>query len=134
MYKISRYDICGKIDDEYVKQTITGKIDDILLQKTPVELKNIFLEVSQRKFVLIEGARGSGKSTLALHICQEWAEGKLFQEFDIAILVRLRDPLIRDTNLSIEKLIPRRNSAMASETGAEILKTEIVFVACVLRL
>ena len=119
MYKISRYDICGKIDDEYVKQTITGKIDDILLQKTPVELKNIFLEVSQRKFVLIEGARGSGKSTLALHICQEWAEGKLFQEFDIAILVRLRDPLIRDVKM-IADILPCVDRTMANEQDTVI--------------
>ncbi len=78
----------GRIDDEFVRLTITGKIDDILLRKTPVNLMNIFSEIKdRRKFVLIEGAPGSGKSTLTLHICQEWAEGKLFQEFDIAILV-----------------------------------------------
>ncbi len=87
----------GRIDDEFFRLTITGKIDDILLKKSPVDLTNIFSEIGdRRKFVLIEGAPGSGKSTLALHICQEWAEGKLFQEFDIAILVRLRDPLVRE--------------------------------------
>ncbi len=71
-------------DDEFVRLTIKGKIDDILLRKAPVNLMNIFSEIGdRRKFVLIEGAPGSGKSTLALHICQEWAEGKLFQEFSI---------------------------------------------------
>ena len=96
----------GRMNDEFVRLTITGKIDDILLTKTPVELKDIFMNTEDgRRFVLIEGAPGSGKSTLALHICKEWAEGKLFQEFHFAILVRLRYPLIRDPNLSIEKLI-----------------------------
>ena len=114
----------GRIDDEFVKLTITGKIDDILLQKTPVDLMNIFSEIRDRRnFVLIEGAPGSGKSTLALHICQEWAEGKLFQEFDIAILVRLRDPLVRVAK-KIEDLLPCRKSTHANQIGDEILETD----------
>ncbi len=114
----------GRIDDEFVRLTITGKIDDILLRKTPVNLMNIFSEIGdRRKFVLIEGAPGSGKSTLALHICQEWAEGKLFQEFDIAILVRLRDPLIKEAK-TIEDLLPCRNSTLACQIVTEISGTD----------
>ncbi|XP_064390954.1 NACHT, LRR and PYD domains-containing protein 3-like [Halichondria panicea] len=110
----------GRIDDEFVKLTITGKIDDILLKKTPVNLTNIFSEIGDRRhFVLIEGAPGSGKSTLALHICQEWAKGKLFQEFDIAILVRLRDPLVREAK-TIADILPCTNKAMANETETAI--------------
>ena len=96
----------GRIDDEFFRLSITGKIDDILLQKTPVDLINIFSEIiDRRNFVLIEGAPGSGKSTLALHICQEWAKGKLFQELDIAILVKLRDPLVREA-ITIADILP----------------------------
>ena len=87
----------GRIDGDYIRLSITGKVDDILLRKTPVDIENIFTNCGdKRRFVLIEGAPGSGKSTLALHICQEWAEGKLFQEYDVVILVRLRDPHIRE--------------------------------------
>ncbi|XP_064391357.1 NACHT, LRR and PYD domains-containing protein 5-like [Halichondria panicea] len=111
----------GRIDDEFFRLSITGKIDDILLQKTPLDLINIFSEIGDRRnFVLIEGAPGSGKSTLALHICQEWAKGKLFQEFDIAILVRLRDPLIREA-ITISDLLPCTNKAMANETETAIM-------------
>ena len=111
----------GRIDDEFVRLSITGKIDDILLQKTPVNLTNIFSEIGNRRnFVLIEGAPGSGKSTLALHICQEWAEGKLFQEFDIAILVKLRDPLVREA-ITISDLLPCTHKAMANETETAIM-------------
>ncbi len=112
----------GRIDDEYFRLSITGKIDDILLQKTPVDLINIFSEIrdKRRNFVLIEGAPGSGKSTLALHICQEWAKGKLFQEFDIVILVRLRDPLVREAK-TISDLLPCTNKAMANETETAIM-------------
>ncbi|XP_064391351.1 NACHT, LRR and PYD domains-containing protein 3-like [Halichondria panicea] len=110
----------GRIDDEFVRLSITGKIDDILLQKTPVNLTNIFSEIGDRRnFVLIEGAPGSGKSTLALHICQEWAKGKLFQKFDIAILVKLRDPLVREAK-TIADVLPCIDTAVANKTEAVI--------------
>ena len=110
----------GKIDDEFIRLTITGKVDDILQKKTPVNLENIFSNCdAEIKLVLVEGAPGSGKSTLCLHICQEWAEGKLFQEYDIVVLVRLRDPLIGKAK-TVADLLPCVDDAMASEAETAI--------------
>ena len=114
----------GRIDDDFVRLSITGKVDDILQQKTRVDLENIFSDCDEnRKIILLEGAPGSGKSTLALHICQEWADGKLFQEYNVVVLVRLRDPLIKMAK-SIEDILPCRNSTMALEVGADIMATD----------
>ena len=83
----------GKIDDEFVRNTIRGQVDDILSKKSPIELENILKNIEEeRKVILIDGAPGSGKSTLTVHICQRWSRGELFQEFTIVILVQLRDP------------------------------------------
>ncbi len=112
-----------RIDDEFVTQTITGRVDDILQKKAPVCIEDIFTQCERRKLVLIEGAPGSGKSTLALHICQEWAEGKLFQEFDIAVLLRLRDPLIRKAK-SIDDILPCKKSAVAHQVGPSIVNSD----------
>ena len=110
----------GRIDDDFIRLSITGKIDDILQRKTPVDIENIFTNCGdRRKFVLIEGAPGSGKSTLALHICQEWAQGKLFQEYDAVILVRLRDPFIREAK-TVADLLPCADEAMAKEAEIAI--------------
>ena len=110
----------GRVDDEFIRLTITGKVDDILQKKTPVDLENIFSDCDRkRKLVLVEGAPGSGKSTLCLHICQEWAEGKLFQEYDIVVLVRLRDPLIGKAK-TVADLLPCVDKAMASEAETAI--------------
>ena len=97
----------GRIDDELVRLSITGKVDDILQRKTPIDLEKILDDrvCYERKLVLLEGAPGSGKSTLALHICQEWAEGKLFQEYNVLILVSLRDPLITKA-MTVANLLP----------------------------
>ena len=75
--------------------------------------------MTQIKLVLVEGAPGSGKSTLCLHICQEWAEGKLFQEYDIVVLVRLRDPLIGKAK-TVADLLPCVDKAMANEAETAI--------------
>ena len=110
----------GRIEDDFVRLSITGKVDDILQQKTPVDLENMFSDCSEkRKIILLEGAPGSGKSTLALHICQEWANGKLFQEYSVVVLVRLRDPLIK-MGKSVANLLPCVDQEMADEVQTAI--------------
>ena len=100
------------IQDEFVRMTITGKVDDILQQKVPVELQNIFTEIEEGKprKVLLEGAPGCGKSTLSFHICQQWREGFLFQEYRLVILVRLRERAVHTAN-DIPDLMPRRDKS-----------------------
>ena len=45
--------------------------------------------------MLLEGAPGCGKSTLSVFIAQQWGEGKLFEEYQLVILIRLRDPAVQ---------------------------------------
>ena len=50
--------------------------------------------------VLIEGDPGVGKTTLVWEMCKEWGEGTLLQQWDLVVLVQLRDKNIRRaTNL-----------------------------------
>ena len=101
-------------------------------KKTPVDLENIFSDCDRkRKVVLLEGAPGSGKSTLCLHICQEWAEGKLFQVYDIVVLVRLRDPLIGKAK-TVADLLPCVDETMANEAETAIKAQYGAGVLCVL--
>ena len=110
----------GRIDDEFVRMSITGKVDDILHSKTPVDLENIISEREKiRNLILIEGAPGSGKSTLSLHICQEWGKGQLFQQYDVVILVKLRDPLVQ-TAKCVADLLPCVDNAMTDQVEEEI--------------
>ena len=77
------------IANDFIRKTITGKVDDILRKKSPIKLEEVLekVEVGRKRVVLMEGAPGCGKSTLSLHICQQWAEGKLFQEYSQVVLV-----------------------------------------------
>ena len=45
--------------------------------------------------MLVEGAPGVGKSTFAWEACGKWAEGEILEDFELVILIKLRDDSIR---------------------------------------
>ena len=111
----------GRLDDEFVHKTIRGQVDDILLEKLPIELKDLFKNIEgERKVILIDGAPGSGKSTLTVHICRQWGEGELFNQFAVVILVQLQDPKVQSAQ-SIVDLLPCEDRAMAEQAATEIM-------------
>ena len=110
----------GHIEDRFVQMTISGRVDDILHAKSPVELEDIFRNTLHGgEIILIEGAPGSGKSTLTVNICQRWGKGELFQQFTVVILVQLRDPAVQSAQ-TIADLLPVEN---AEEIAAELVAT-----------
>ena len=113
----------GHIEDRFVRMTISGRVDDILHAKSPVELEHIFRDTLHGgEIILIEGAPGSGKSTLTVHICQRWGKGELFQQFTVVILVQLRDPAVQRAQ-TIADLLPVEDIAVANELADGILST-----------
>ena len=112
----------GQVEDEYVRMTITGKVDDILQKKCPIELQSIFqdsIAKGKRNVVLLEGAPGCGKSTLSVYIFQQVSQGQMFSEYPVVILVRLRDPVIQKAK-GIADLLPCRDSAMSQQAASSI--------------
>ena len=102
------------VDEDMVRLMLQGRVNDILHQKTPVKLEDIFqMDKAERKVILIEGAPGSGKSTLAWYICQQWQSGKLFQEFQAVVFVQLRDPKIQSAR-SVEDILPAKSRSQVA--------------------
>ena len=113
----------GQIEDKFVRMSISGKVDDILRAKIPVELKDILRSTFHGgEIVLVEGAPGSGKSTFTIHICKKWGKGELFEQFSLVILVQLRDPTVQRAK-SIADLLPCQDVAVAQEYASEIIAT-----------
>ena len=88
----------GGVEEEHVRMATEGNVSGMTEHmrkknlKVPVELRDIFtLDKKRHKVILIEGAPGSGKSTLFWHICQKWSAGELFSQFQLVLLVKLRD-------------------------------------------
>ena len=113
----------GRIKDTFVRMSISGKVDDILRAKIPVELKDILRSTFHGgEIVLVEGAPGSGKSTFTVHICKKWGRGELFEQFSVVILVQLRDPAVQRAK-SIADLLPCQDVAVAQEYASDIIAT-----------
>ena len=110
----------GSIDEDMVRLTLQGKVNDILHRKTPIELEDIFQKTeTEREVILIEGAPGAGKSTLAWHICQKWGAGELFQNFRTVVFIQLRDPAIQSAK-SVEDILPAVDRSQAEKVTAEL--------------
>ena len=63
------------------------------VKRTPLAYGNLFkVESGKRpvRKVLVEGDAGIGKTTLSISISEDWANGKLFQQFELVLLLPLR--------------------------------------------
>ena len=86
-----------KLQQECLLYQLHGNIDVIQQKKTPLTKDRITVLASgaTARTVLIEGAPGIGKTTLLWQLCHKWADGELLQQWELVILVQLRDETTR---------------------------------------
>ena len=106
--------------NKFFQMSISGRVDDIWHAKTPVKLEELFRNKGHgREIVLIEGCPSSGRSSLTTHIIHKWAQGELFKEFTLVILVQLGDPAVQRAQ-SISDLLPCQDVELAKELAAQL--------------
>ena len=74
-----------------------GNVDVIKGRKCPIDMNKIASELPTaplEKVILVEGAPGVGKSTFAWEFCRRWERGEIAQQYDLVLLLRLRDDSI----------------------------------------
>ena len=84
----------SKEADELTKENLHGLTEEILCKKAPMPLKDILKPKEDGKSVrcvLVEGALGIGKSTLAWEICHKWEELDSVKQYELVVLVCLRE-------------------------------------------
>ena len=94
---IEKEDITKREADQFTRATIHGNIDDIKKSKRAIDIGQIaqLPDGSQPKCILVEGAPGVGKSAFAWKLCRKWGKGKLLQQYQLVVLLRLRDKSVR---------------------------------------
>ena len=69
-----------------------------------IDYVRVMQAASGGKLVLLEGPPGSGKSTVSRQLCKDWAVCELGIEFDLAVLVPLRE-LRKKEKVELENLL-----------------------------
>ena len=101
-----------------------GNVDVILKKKTSIDFTNIAKDVpaSGEKVILVEGAPGVGKSTFAWEFCRRWERGEIAQQYQLVLLLRLRDKVINKAE-SLAGLIYYPLKAVVQSVEAELITT-----------
>ena len=102
--KIIKLAAIEKKDDsntsEAAKLVRTESIDEYMMDNsmTPVSLDDLLVtkDGSPPKTVVVQGVPGIGKSTFAWKFCRKWAKGKFYQNYQLVVLLRLRDRRVRE--------------------------------------
>ena len=82
----------SKDAEEYTKAMVQdGNIDKILGQKGHIEFSDIAKDSPQNRIIVVEGAPGVGKTTFAWEFCRRWERGEIAQQYQLVLLLRLRD-------------------------------------------
>ena len=86
-----------------------GSLDVVYGKKWPIDFNEIAANLpatsaSFDRVVLVEGAPGVGKSTFALEFCRRWERGEIAQQYQLVLLLRLREERISNAK-SLEDLI-----------------------------
>ena len=101
-----------------------GSLDVILKKKTPIDLSDIAKDVPllERKVILVEGAPGVGKSTLAWELCRRWERGEIAEQYQLVLLLQLRDQVIRKAQ-SLSDLLHHPSKAVVQAVENELIAT-----------
>ena len=103
---INREQITTEELHKFMLATLNKGVDTILQTKAPVSLEQLLdtKPGEKQKCVLVEGAPGVGKTTLSWEVCKRWAEGILFKQYSLLLLLRLRDETVQNA-VAIEDLV-----------------------------
>ena len=121
---IEKEDITKPEAYQFMRATIHGNIDDIEKSKRATNIGQIaqLPDGSHPKCILVEGAPGVGKSTFAWKLCRKWGKGKLLQQYQLVVLLRLRDKNVRAAT-NISDLFQYHNHQIQQAAVEEIQKT-----------
>ena len=106
--------------DTIIRVKMTGREGEDKRDENAIELQDIFKKTNEQMTIVFEGCPGSGKTALTLHLCKEWADGKMFNDYKLVVLVRLREPAIQSAK-EIKHILPRIGSKSDLDDIAKVI-------------
>ena len=129
---ISKKGITRKQADEFTRKSLHGLSEEILREKAPIALDHILKpgeDGRPGRCVLVEGAPGIGKSTLAWEVCHKWEELESVKQYELVVLVRLREKKAQEAHC-LEDLLPCNATTNMKELLAAIEEGEGMLIVC----
>ena len=129
---ISKKGITRKQADEFTRKSLHGLTEEILREKAPIALDHILKPREDGRpvrCVLVEGAPGIGKSTLAWEVCHKWEELESVKQYELVVLVRLREKKAQEARC-LGDLLPCDATTNMKELLAAIGEGEGMLIVC----
>ena len=113
--------------DEYTRAMVEDdNVDVIMKKKTNIEFDDIVRDLppltASEKVVLVEGAPGVGKSTFAWEFCRRWERGEIGQQYQLVLLLQLRDERMSKAK-SLRELIYHSSESVCEAVVEELEST-----------
>ena len=104
-----------------------GRDNKASIKRSPLAYADILKAKDGEKtvrIILVEGDAGIGKTTLCTALSEDWANGKLFQEFEVVLLLHLRQNRIASAGSLLELLKLLHPSQKVCELVAEYVEEQ----------
>ena len=88
----------------------------------PVSMENLLQKKdgSYPKIVFVQGVPGIGKSTFAWKFCRRWAKRKLYHQYNLVVLLRMRDTRVREAT-KLSDLFFYEDKSLLSQLAKEVV-------------
>ena len=113
-------------NNEFLRQTIRGSVDDIMKDKDDIKYDDVFAdpEVDEGARLVFEGRPGCGKTTMMNKVSQDWAKWKIFSKTScLLFLVHLRR-LENRSDIDLETVL-RSTPVNFSDEEFQQIRTQI---------
>ena len=120
--------------DDFTKATLRGKSDDIFQKKKRIHFSDLAKtkDGEPAQLVLVEGAPGIGKSTFAWEACRKWGAGEILQQYELMVLLRLREKRVQQATTIADLFYYSRNADIKQRVVEEIENSDGAGVLLVL--